>query len=986
MLCTTLTYSNNAFAQNSQNQPNSISPGLQILQPSKPIWDDLLVGISHSVAISGNGQYVLAGTENGKTEGHLYLYDHYGNLLWDYKADRKISTVAISQDGDYIAAGGYQLLDNGAGPGFGYNAWSANPALYFMSKNGTLLWKYEPKEKQTLWHVAMPLDGSYVLANIDGSILSFGRNGSLLWNYTSGNDIGSVSVSSDGSHIVTNTQDHVLYLDNTGKILWSSKIDSDPNARSSISSDGKYVLASSSNSSADSSKLYLFDNKGNLMWTKSADGSPGTMSISADDYYIAESAASTKLFDLKGNLLWSINSTGSMALSPTDSYVLMTGNFAGQTSVIAYDSLGNNFWRFPIHDPDISEFSASSGGQYLAFATSDQASGSSTLYYFKIIQNFVEPKPAIVPPPLEQVKWGAAPTNVTCRNDLELVIKAEDGTPACVSPENVAKLVKIGWARQEFYYHDVHVTPKVTLNDYSYIGIENNDNVTVSINNQAYYQTTLDYSVYNLPRATPIKFHNVTFTFPEGTMPTPGGALVALDLKFQDGFEETYGKQTVNPDGSGSGSGIPVPSQYGLHAAVNSTTVLSNHMEPQAGITIYHDKIKLLVSTDANSPNISIQTSNSADALTLNLSTSSQMIKPGQAIGITISVNNTLSKQVTVSDENSWKLNDLSADPCGSRPYGVAILSGFYSEQNVTEGKPLPIFSNAVSCPFFNKIAQSYTFQPSSGHVILNNCPSSTSPCSFRFDLGSQLSFSGIWSNGENQQPFSSGLYTIVGGDEWGHVAIEHFVVSNSTIFAGELGATSCPAMTGGIQFSATVKNSTGFSNYYNSTQYGNTFFLHPEMKGIITVQYNSPANAAWFQNHGNIPFNMTNGAALLYMANVTEGKSVVSYAASLYNDEMGHHSQICHYGTTFGGFMEPCNFDNKGDIPSGELPYASKVLHVGVGTSFEPNSVMFYPNTNPVFTATVSANSDAMPGAYWLSLGSGFCGPGVLARLIALP
>ncbi|MDE1816531.1 MAG: hypothetical protein KGI11_08240, partial [Thaumarchaeota archaeon] len=209
---------------------------------------------------------------------------------------------------------------------------------------------------------------------------------------------------------------------------------------------------------------------------------------------------------------------------------------------------------------------------------------------------------------------------------------------------------------------------------------------------------------------------------------------------------------------------------------------------------------------------------------------------------------------------------------------------------------------------------------------------------------------------------------------------------SNSTIFAGGLGSMSCPAMTGGVQFTASMKNFTGFANYYNSSQYGQTFILHPGMNGTITVQYNAPANAAWFQNNGNATFNMTDGAALFYMENVTKNKNTISYAASLYTDETGHHSTICHYHMPFGGFEEPCNADNTGDIPSGELSDASKVLHVGINTLFEPSSVILYPNTSPAFTATVSATSDANPGTYWLSLQRSLCGPGVLAKLVVLP
>ncbi|MGI0087487.1 MAG: hypothetical protein ACREBI_05965 [Nitrosotalea sp.] len=195
--------------------------------------------------------------------------------------------------------------------------------------------------------------------------------------------------------------------------------------------------------------------------------------------------------------------------------------------------------------------------------------------------------------PLNQLKSGVLAKNITCNQELQLVIKAEDGSPACVRPENVATLVERGWARQAFYYHDAHVKPKITLNDYNYVGIDKEGNATVSINNQTYYQTTLDFSADNLPKATPIQFQNVTFTFPEGTMITPGGAFVMLDVKFSDGFEEIYGTHAANEFG-----GILVPTPYGPHLAVNSTTVLSNHMRPQAGITISHDRVKLLVSAD----------------------------------------------------------------------------------------------------------------------------------------------------------------------------------------------------------------------------------------------------------------------------------------------------------------------------------------------------------------------------------------------------
>ena len=71
-----------------------------------------------------------------------------------------------------------------------------------------------------------------------------------------------------------------------------------------------------------------------------------------------------------------------------------------------------------------------------------------------------------------------------------------------------------------------------------------------------------------------------------------------LDMKFQDGSRETYGESKINQDGSWGTGGIQIPTQYGPSSTKHSITVLSNHLTPQAGLTIYNDKIKLLVSTD----------------------------------------------------------------------------------------------------------------------------------------------------------------------------------------------------------------------------------------------------------------------------------------------------------------------------------------------------------------------------------------------------
>ncbi|MGI0008491.1 MAG: hypothetical protein ACRD92_02615 [Nitrosopumilaceae archaeon] len=49
------------------------------------------------------------------------------------------------------------------------------------------------------------------------------------------------------------------------------------------------------------------------------------------------------------------------------------------------------------------------------------------------------------PPPLKQVDRGISPANVICNDDLGLILKTKDGSPACAKYETAVKLVSRGW-------------------------------------------------------------------------------------------------------------------------------------------------------------------------------------------------------------------------------------------------------------------------------------------------------------------------------------------------------------------------------------------------------------------------------------------------------------------------------------------------------------------------------------------------------------
>ena len=103
-------------------------------------------------------------------------------------------------------------------------------------------------------------------------------------------------------------------------------------------------------------------------------------------------------------------------------------------------------------------------------------------------------------------------------------------------------------------------------------------------------------------------------------------------------------------------------------------------------------------------------------------------------------------------------------------------MSGYYTEENMTEGKQLSLYDNNINCPYVLYKVTGYQFEPT-GNKILSCSSNTNKPCTDH-EMKYQISFQGYWS--DILHPFDIGTYTIIGADEWGHVVIEHFVVTNS--------------------------------------------------------------------------------------------------------------------------------------------------------------------------------------------------------------
>ena len=178
--------------------------------------------------------------------------------------------------------------------------------------------------------------------------------------------------------------------------------------------------------------------------------------------------------------------------------------------------------------------------------------------------------------------------------------------------------------------------------------------------------------------------------------------------------------------------------------------------------------------------------SESADGLSLSLSLDSTTYQPGQAVSIAIDETNTLSKTNNVSAADKWPFHGLSVSPCGTLnyPFGVAIFQGNYTVGNVSSATPLKLYNPAAlyNCPAILSGISAYAFQPSSNTAAIFQTSNDTPV--FTESMNLKVQSTGYWVAGqaETLMNFEPGIYTVVGGDEWGSLVMVHFTVSSVSI------------------------------------------------------------------------------------------------------------------------------------------------------------------------------------------------------------
>jgi len=292
---------------------------------NSPDWKYSTTGQVHSVAISADGKYLVAGTWDSK----VILFDRMDNTpLWNYTTGLRVFSVAISDDGSYIAAGSdddkvYLFERDSSTPLWSYTV-NGNIRSVSISADGyyiavacnqdSKVYLFDKRSNTPIWlsttggdmrNIAISADGEYIVAGSnDNKVYFFDKDSSTPeWTYETGYYVTDVAISANGSYMAAGGHDNVYFFEkNSSTPKWSASIDGGLTGEYhsiGISDDGEYIVVGTLE---PDNMVYLFSkNSGTPIWNYSNNDNVYSTAISADGKYIAAGTADDKFLFFERN-------------------------------------------------------------------------------------------------------------------------------------------------------------------------------------------------------------------------------------------------------------------------------------------------------------------------------------------------------------------------------------------------------------------------------------------------------------------------------------------------------------------------------------------------------------------------------------------------------------------------------------------------------------------------------------------------------------
>jgi len=232
------------------------------------MWSDLRSDDITSVAISHNGNYIVAGSKNS----YVYLYDRtVSTPQWQNYTSGIVTSVDISSDGEYLTAGN-----------------SGDGNIYLWDKDDPVaLWVANPDLEG--YRVAISGDGMYIFgASVYGNVYMYNKTDGYMWDADAGGGSPFVALSNSSDYAVVGSSTNTRLYARNGTVQWTYPGDT---LEVSMSENGSFFAAGFYD------KICLFNrNSSTPVWSYATADAAYRVAMALDGNYIAVGSYTEELY------------------------------------------------------------------------------------------------------------------------------------------------------------------------------------------------------------------------------------------------------------------------------------------------------------------------------------------------------------------------------------------------------------------------------------------------------------------------------------------------------------------------------------------------------------------------------------------------------------------------------------------------------------------------------------------------------------------